>query len=172
MAQFTAGAIARILTEVPAETAIQGIEQAQLERVLTTRAIETLEEVAGYLNLASNLVVFGPQLADTAVNELLRGIERSDSFSTFKRIVTVLVEYMNFWRQVAEDVQRIRTLIDASLSDTNLDDIREAAARSLAIVRLQLEIWGGQSQFGNVARLTTALETLEGLQERIIDDLP
>lgn len=116
MAQFTPTDIARILTEVPADTAIQGIEEAGLTRVLTTDALETLSEIAGYLNLASNLLVFGPAIADKAATELLEGIEKSEGFKNLQRLAERVSGVTTFFQLMATAINKTRELVEESLN--------------------------------------------------------
>lgn len=57
--QFTKTSLARLLKNVDRELLVEAIEEAALESLFLNRHMEVLEDLEGFLNMISNLVVLG-----------------------------------------------------------------------------------------------------------------
>lgn len=67
MPQFNAKSLARVLVQVEREVLVEALEIAELEQILLTPHLATLQELGEFFNLIANVKVFGFQ----AIEEIL-----------------------------------------------------------------------------------------------------
>lgn len=69
MTQFNAKSLARLLVQVEREVLVEAVEIANLQALITTPTIQTIEELQGFFNLLSNLKIFGFQALEQILSD-------------------------------------------------------------------------------------------------------
>lgn len=104
MAQFTAASLARLLANVEREVLVEALERAGMAQLLTSAALETLEELQFRLNQLTNLETFGPALLKARAKEF-----RAEVISVLPMFLKI--PFRMFFL-VEQAVDSIRTLIE------------------------------------------------------------
>lgn len=101
MPQFTAESLARVLTQVEREVLVEAVELAGIDLLFTSPYRDTLDELAGYLNLVANFRVFGPRLLrESLIQDLeeVTGIDRRNDLienisGFFGKLVELITQF-------------------------------------------------------------------------------
>lgn len=97
MTQFTVETLSRLLANVQREVLVDALEAANLTQLLRTDTIETIDQLQSFMNLASNLAVFGPAIlrrytADQLQAEVAFLFKEAPAFAKLVSFVTSLAD--------------------------------------------------------------------------------
>ena len=113
MAQFNSTSLARLIGEVRRETLSGALQEANLEQLLTSDNIETLRDLAGWLNLVENLLILGPSATEEAIRQGLRDFPHAPATMAALNLVSVFLDFFRFMPSITTLDNKLEDIIDA-----------------------------------------------------------
>lgn len=130
IAQFTPEGLARLLSQVEREVLVEALEIADLTSLLLNAHIQTLDEVAGWLNLIENTLLFADSLRDRRAEEIIQ--EALEGFHPGTQVGRGFAQLIDFFLGVDTKLIGINDAVERLIE---LDDPVDPSARYLSIRR-------------------------------------
>ena len=133
--QFTSGSLARLISQVEREILVEAFEEAGMTSILTTDALETLKEVAGWLNFIENMLILGPAAAEAGLKSILEGMPRPVNAIAAGNAFSVILDLFRFVPGIGALDDKLEQVIDALSRLTQPEGFnRDMVVRDLTLI--------------------------------------